>query len=249
MSVDRCCGMSVDRSYGMSVDRGYEDDFLQVVKADKLQHGYFDVDSSMSFGCSHWCRPTPRDELRWMEWDEHRFDTECSTWIDGVSCIMRDGKSHDLVELPKIDTSRLNALGSPSQPSETPIANISKKSEDAAEPMQVHQAAAGITLRKKKEKVPKHMKKGGNDKEMESFIKRYLRIPLEKPFEEAYFTHRLWWFLRETKETEENIRRMFHQVKEKMKHRSALKKESDPGKFVVPRLIGGIDYPSAPWDT
>ena len=153
------------------------------------------------------------------------------------------------VELPKIDTSRLNALGSPSQPSETPIANISKKSEDAAEPMQVHQAAAGITLRKKKEKDPKHMKKGDNDKEMESFRKRYLRIPLDKPFEEAYFTHRLWWFLRETKETEENIRRMFHQVKEKMKHRSALKKKSDPGKFVVPRLIGGIDYPSAPWDT
>ena len=44
---------------------------------------------------------------------------------------------------------------------------------------------------------------------MESFLKRVLRIPLEKPFEEAYFTHKLWMFFRETKETEEDIRRMF----------------------------------------
>ena len=44
------------------------------------------------------------------------------------------------VQLPKIDLARLNALRNPSQPSETPIDNISKQSEDAAEPMQVDQA-------------------------------------------------------------------------------------------------------------
>ncbi|KAF2545386.1 hypothetical protein F2Q70_00021633 [Brassica cretica] len=95
---------------------------------------------------------------------------------------------------------------------ETPIDNISEKSEDAAELMQVDQDTMGRTLRKRKEKVPKHMKKGANDKEMESFRKRILRIPLDKPFEEAYFTHMLWMFFTETKETEEDIRRMFHQI-------------------------------------
>ena len=77
----------------------------------------------------------------------------------------------------------------------------------------------------------------------------FLRIPLDKPFEEAYFTHRMWMFFRETKETEEDIRRMFHQVREKMRQRITLKKKSDPGKFVIPCLIGGIDYPSALCDT
>ena len=46
-------------------------------------------------------------------------------------------------------------------------------------------------MRRRKEKVPKHLKRGVNEKEMDSFNKRVLRIPLDKPFEEAYFTHRL----------------------------------------------------------
>ena len=46
-------------------------------------------------------------------------------------------------------------------------------------------------------------------KEMESFQKRVFRIPLEKPFEEAYFSYRLWMFFRENRETEEDIRIMF----------------------------------------
>ena len=78
--------------------------------------------------------------------------------------------------------------------------------------MQVDKATMGRTVRKRKEKVAKHLKRGANEKEMESFLKRVLRIPLEKPFEEAYFTHILWMFFRETKEIEEDIGRMFHQV-------------------------------------
>ncbi|KAF3579381.1 hypothetical protein DY000_02031148 [Brassica cretica] len=49
-----------------------EDDFWQVVKEEKLQEGDFDVKISKSFGNSHWCRLTPRDEHLSMEWDEHR---------------------------------------------------------------------------------------------------------------------------------------------------------------------------------
>ncbi|KAF3545509.1 hypothetical protein DY000_02006802 [Brassica cretica] len=101
--------------------------------------------------------------------------------------------------MPKIDIARINALRP--QP----------KLANAPEPMQVDKATMGRTLRKRKEKVAKHLKRGANEKEMESFLKRVLRIPLEKPFEEAYFTYRLLMFFRETKETEEDIRRMFHQ--------------------------------------
>ncbi|KAF3598433.1 hypothetical protein F2Q69_00035337 [Brassica cretica] len=56
-------------------------------------------------------------------------------------------------------------------------------------------------------------------------------------------------FFRETKETEEDIRRMFHQVREKMKNRITLQKKSDPGKLAVPCLVKGIEFPHALCDT
>ena len=84
---------------------------------------------------------------------------------------------------------------------------------------------------------------------MDSFTKRVHRIPLDKPFEEVYFTHRLWMFCRETKETEQDIHRIFNQIKEKMKQRITLKKKSDPGKFAVPFLVKGIEIPCAMCDT
>ncbi|KAF3541042.1 hypothetical protein F2Q69_00021993 [Brassica cretica] len=83
---------------------------------------------------------------------------------------------------------------------------------------------------------------------MDSFTKRVLRIPLDKPFEEAYFTHRLWMFLRETKETEQDIHRIFDQIRYRMKQRITLKK-NDPGKFAVPYLVKGIEFPCAMCDT
>ncbi|KAF3583738.1 hypothetical protein F2Q69_00029284 [Brassica cretica] len=84
---------------------------------------------------------------------------------------------------------------------------------------------------------------------MDGFTKRILRIPIEKAFDEAYFTHRLWMFFRETKVTEEDIRRMFHQVREKMKHRITLTKKSDPGKFAIPCVVKGVEFPHSMCDT
>ena len=144
------------------------------------------------------------------------------------------------MQLPKIDVARLNALRIPSQPSKTIVDNFSQQSDDAPESMQVDQNSEKITLRRRKEKVPNHLKRGANEKEMDSFTKKVLRIPLDNLFEEAYFTHRLWMFFRETKETEHDIHMMFNQVKEKMKQRITLKKKSDPVKFAVPCLLKGI---------
>ena len=50
-------------------------------------------------------------------------------------------------------------------------------------------------------------------------------------------------------ETEKDIEKVFNQVREKMRQMITLKKRSDPGKFVVSCLIGGIDYPIALCDT
>ncbi|KAF3570292.1 hypothetical protein F2Q69_00059124 [Brassica cretica] len=104
--------------------------------------------------------------------------------------------------------------------------------------MRVDEATEGRRLRKRKEKISKNLKREAKEMEMDGFTKRVLRIPVEKPFDEVYYTHRLWMFFRETKETEEDIRRMFHHVRERMKLRITLKKKSDPGKFAIPCEAG-----------
>ncbi|XP_033138470.1 uncharacterized protein LOC117129178 [Brassica rapa] len=125
--------------------------------------------------------------------------------------------------------------------------NFDQYSNDASKHMQVDQTSERRTLRGRKKKVLKHLKRGVNEKEMDSFTKRVLRISLAKPFEEAYFTHMLWMFFIKTKETEQDIHRIFNQIREKMKQRITLKKnkKSDPGKFAVPCLVKGIEFPCA----
>jgi len=153
------------------------------------------------------------------------------------------------VQMPKIDSTQINALRPRPKPSANLPETTSSHSEDATDAMEVDKVPMRRTLRKIKEKVAKHLKRGANEKEMDSFLKRVLRIPLEKAFEEAYFTQRLWMFFRETKETEGDIRRMFHEVREKMKNKITLKKKSAPGKFAIPCLVKGIEFPHALWDT
>ncbi|KAF3540796.1 hypothetical protein F2Q69_00022565 [Brassica cretica] len=84
--------------------------------------------------------------------------------------------------MPKIDVARLNALRPQPKPSDNPPEATSTHSDDAEDPMEVDKVPMGRTLRKRKEKVAKHLKRGVNEKEMESFQKRVFRIPLEKPF-------------------------------------------------------------------
>ena len=56
-------------------------------------------------------------------------------------------------------------------------------------------------------------------------------------------------FFRETRETEEAIRRMFCEARGKMKNRITLKKKSDPGQFAIPCTGKGIEFSHAMCDT
>lgn len=66
--------------------------------------------------------------------------------------------------------------------------------------MIVDQGTEGQTLRRRKKMISKPLKRGSNKKEMTNFTKRVLRIPIDKLFDEDYFTHIFWMFFRETKE-------------------------------------------------
>ncbi|KAF2576849.1 hypothetical protein F2Q68_00004464 [Brassica cretica] len=150
--------------------------------------------------------------------------------------------------MPKIDDACLNALRPKPKPPENPPEAIRTPSDDGIDSMEVDKVPTGRTLKKRKEKLAKHLKRGANEKEKESFQKRVFRIPLEKPFDEAYYTHRLWMFFRETREIEEDIRKMFCEAREQMRKRVTLKK-SDPGQFAIPCTVKGIEFPHALCDT
>ncbi|KAG5384202.1 hypothetical protein IGI04_035672 [Brassica rapa subsp. trilocularis] len=248
-----------------------------VVRNENLEKGDFEIESSMSLGGSQWCRPmsmnshqsTNHDEDRWTDCSRHRSttsadSTECNAHTHPPSPFYEkndrsvnstidrqsepDVNRHNTppidrqapltyrVRLPSIDNDYINELRPPPKP-------LANPPEPTPNPLNSRR------LRKRKEKIPKNLKREANVKEMDGFTKRVLRIPIEKPFDEAYFTHRLWMFFRETKVTEEDNRRMFHQVRGKMKHKITLTKKSDPGKFAIPCIVKGVEFPRSMCDT
>ncbi|KAF3506712.1 hypothetical protein F2Q69_00006429 [Brassica cretica] len=242
-----------------------DDDFWQVVKHEKLGEGDFKVESSMSFGRSHWCRLMSMDTYRSIDHDgdrstyysKHRSTSsaestaECSAVRIMTHEEFVEKHPHPpspfytpltyRVRLPSIDNDRINALRPPPKRLANPAEPTTNPSDTTPEPMQVDEATGGRRLRKRKEKIPKNLKREANEKEMDGFTKTVLKISVEKPFDEVYFTHRLWMFFRETKETEEDVGRMFHHVRERMKLRITLEKKSDPGKQHVNLVELGND--------
>ena len=77
--------------------------------------------------------------------------------------------------MPKIDIARLNALRPKPKPTENIPETVRTLSDDGVDPMEIDRVLKGRTLRKRKE----------------SFRKRVFRISLDKPIDEAYYTHRL----------------------------------------------------------
>ncbi|KAG5378233.1 hypothetical protein IGI04_026075 [Brassica rapa subsp. trilocularis] len=75
------------------------------------------------------------------------------------------------VWLPSIDNDYINALRPPPKP-------LANPPDPKPNPLNWRR------LRKRKEKIPKNLKRKANDKEMDGFTKRILRIPIEKAFDE-----------------------------------------------------------------
>ncbi|KAF3567619.1 hypothetical protein DY000_02015816 [Brassica cretica] len=73
------------------------------------------------------------------------------------------------VHMPKIDVARLNVLRPKPKPSENPPEAVRTPLEDETDSMEVDRVPTGRTLRRRKEKVAKHLKRGANEKEKKSF--------------------------------------------------------------------------------
>ncbi|KAF2610370.1 hypothetical protein F2Q70_00011684 [Brassica cretica] len=150
-----------------------DDDFLQVVKHEKLQEGDFEVEKHRS--------TTPTESaascnvVRIMTHEE--FPT-CPTHLPSPLYVNIDRQTEPTIDqqretttdrqppatidrlapltfrlqLPKIDIAQINALRPQPKPSANPPETTSTHSEDAPEPMQVVNTPMDRTLRKRKEK-------------------------------------------------------------------------------------------------
>ncbi|KAF2610677.1 hypothetical protein F2Q70_00013349 [Brassica cretica] len=165
---------------------------------EKLGEGDFEVESSMSFGGSQWCRPMSIDKKHphppspfYVKIDrrhEPAVDRQRETDVDRPPSppIDRRAPLTYRVRLPSIDSDRINALRPPPKPLANPPEPTTNPSDTTPEPMKVDEATEGRRLRKRKEKIPKNLKREANEKEMDGFTKRVLRIPVEKPFDEDH---------------------------------------------------------------
>ncbi|KAF3566630.1 hypothetical protein DY000_02016095 [Brassica cretica] len=130
-----------------------------VVKEEKLQEGDFEVESLMSFGGSHWCRSTSDLEHR-STYTRPNRSTETPAYRSTtrtestVSCNAVKILTH---EEPK------------PKPSEYPPEPVRTPSDDGEDPMEEDRVPTGRTLRRRKEKVAKHLKRGANEKEKKNF--------------------------------------------------------------------------------
>ncbi|KAF2613916.1 hypothetical protein F2Q70_00011770 [Brassica cretica] len=227
-----------------------DDDFWQVVKHEKLDHDedrstdYSNHRSTLSAKSTAECsavrimtheefaekHPHPPSPfyVKIDRWHEPAVDRQRETDIDRPPSPPIDRRTPLTyrVRLPSIDSDQINALRPPPKPLANPPEPITNPSDTTPVPMKDDEATEGRRLRKRKEKIPKNLKREANEKEMDGFTKRVLKIPVEKPFDEVYYTH---W--------------------ERMKLRITLKKKSDPRKFAIPCVVKGIEFPHAPCDT
>ncbi|KAF3511177.1 hypothetical protein F2Q69_00008798 [Brassica cretica] len=158
-----------------------------VVKEEKLQEGDFKLENLMSFGGSHWCRSTPSREHRSTEVIQNRSTSSPGQRLttptkSTASCKAVRIMSHEdfaakhphphtpidrrapimyRVQMPKIDVARFSALRPKPKPSENRPETVRTPSDDGVDPMEDDRVPTGRTLRRRKEKVAKHLKREG----------------------------------------------------------------------------------------
>ncbi|KAF3607628.1 hypothetical protein DY000_02046450 [Brassica cretica] len=83
------------------------------------------------------------------------------------------------VRLPSIDSDRINALRPPPKPLANPPEPTTKPSDTTPDPMQVDEATEGRRLRKRKETIPKNLKREAKEKEMDESINTHIASSID----------------------------------------------------------------------
>ncbi|KAF3585650.1 hypothetical protein F2Q69_00030568 [Brassica cretica] len=153
------------------------------------------------------------------------------------------------VRLPDFNAHRLKETRNPSQ---TLVClktteKISQQSAEAPEQATKEEIPVEKRVKSRKPYIPKHLRREANKEELEGFHKRVKKVPKDMSFEDTYHKYRLGNFSRESRETDKDIELLFNKVSRKPK--KTLKKEQDPGKFLIPCSIHSQHLPKALCDT
>ncbi|KAF3577487.1 hypothetical protein DY000_02031623 [Brassica cretica] len=168
-----------------------EDDFWQVVKEEKLKEGDFESTASCNavkilsheeFAAKHPHPPKP-DKVRIDRHANNNVDRHSEADIDRHPSppINRRAPITYRVQMLKIDVARLNALRPKPKPSEQPPDTVRTPSVDGDDPMEEDRVSTGRTLRRRKEKVARHLKRG--------LMKRKRKISKRESSEFLYISH------------------------------------------------------------
>ena len=234
------------------VDAILDDNCGKVIKHEKLEEDAFLVESSMSIGSAYWCRSTPSAEHRSTPIEEHVGTVKIQSHSNFAtqhphpptrSCIkIDDVDRHHQEVVDRHTSSNVDRQHHP---------DIDRHQPDGHESFVDKQAAKERIPEKKvrstKPYVPKHLRRKVNKVELDGFRKRVKRVPKNMSFEDAYYQYRLGNFFRESKETAKDIELLFNEISRKPK--KTLKKEEDPGKFLIPCTIHDTCFPHALCDT
>ncbi|KAF2607897.1 hypothetical protein F2Q68_00044163 [Brassica cretica] len=177
----------------------------------------------MNYGASFYQNPPTTQESKIEGMLDHVLDGQQNLTmdykgkIDDVYTNLNEKFEALSTHVKKLETARY-----PSQSTTEPTVNTNQQPQDAPKPMIIEKATERKFLmeKRKKNKVSKHLRRDGNEKEM-----------------------------KKSREIEEDIELLFDQIRENVKQRVVLKKKSDPGKFVVPCIIGGQSFSNAICDT
>ncbi|KAG5388303.1 hypothetical protein IGI04_007418 [Brassica rapa subsp. trilocularis] len=131
------------------------------------------------------------------------------------------------------------------------LPGIDRHQTDGYEPvMERHATKEEIPVEKRvksrKRYITKHLRREVNKEELKGFQKRVKRVPKDMSFEDAYHKYRLGNFFKESREPNKDIELLFNKVSRKPKR--TLKKEQDPGKFLISCSIHSHHLPNSLYD-
>ncbi|KAF3539491.1 hypothetical protein F2Q69_00022814 [Brassica cretica] len=190
--------------------------------------------------------------VRFPDLDAHHLKATRNPSQTSVYLKTTEKISQQSAEAPEQEQSALAETSFVKSVDQRHLLGIGRHQTDGYEPAMEKQATkeeipAEKGVKSRKPYIPKHLKREVNKVELEGFHKRVKRVPKDMSFEDAYHKYRLGNFFRESRETDKDIELLFNKVSRKPKR--TLKKEQDPGKFLIPCSIYSHHLPNALCDT
>ena len=191
-------------------------------------------------------------QLRLPDLDAHRLNATRNTSQTSV-CLrtaektnMQPAYAPEQEQSTLAETSFIESVDGRHQPS------VDRHQMDGHEPVTERQTTKErISIKKRmkswKPYIPKHFRGEVYKVEHDGFHKRVKSIPKDFSFEVASNKYKFGNFFRESRETGKEIELLFNKVSRQ--HKSTLKKEQDPGKFLIRFCIHSHNLPNALCDT